>query len=116
MLIDIKRKLLHKVNVTGISTLSGYGEAQAGTVVNSVFCFVSGTKSRMVGGQGEEVQLDYKVLFDRDTDINVGYVLTNAVDQFGNALFDRMIVKQYVPQIHREDGILAKEVSVTRGG
>lgn len=107
-------KLCHHIDIVSATSLNDYGEEQAALTSAGRPCLITGTKRRILTGQGSEVLADYMVAFLYDEEVSIGDLVQNAVDANGNPLFEKGRVVGVQDVIHPFEGKIGKTAYVQR--
>jgi len=112
--MSIASKLTHRISILGIGPLDAYGQRTPGPLTSDVPCFIDGRLRRIAGKDGEGVVTDFSVLLLPDTDVDIGYTVSDGVDRYGNSLLSSGRVVFLEDSNHPVRGRVVREIYVAR--
>lgn len=105
MLIDVARRLTHRVSRSSILAQTDTAELQYNTAVPGVACFIEPRTRRFLSRGGVQVPVDFTVLFLPSQALVVGDKLTSGVMLDGSTVLTRGIVVYLDGVEHPLDGL-----------
>ncbi len=84
----INNALLHQCTLKSTGAFDQYAEPTLGEASNRVRCLASGSKTRTVGQNTQNVLHNFVVQFDAGTVVGINDEISNVTDQFGGVIFN----------------------------
>jgi hypothetical protein len=113
--MNVEAKLLHWCDISPVATKNEYGEPIQATVVTSIPCYIDGTSKRLMRSNNEIITADYYCIVGPDTNVQIGSQISNGKDVDGNALLSSGVVVEVIDYIHKIQGLIGKELTITAG-
>ena len=109
------RQLVHKVDIKQPTGLDNYGQ-QTTEFLDRIPCLVDAASGRRqtVDKSGSTMVYDYAVTLQGDVTIDIGSILEDARDEFGNELFATASVGQLRQYYDPRYGVVSKMALVQR--